>query len=83
MKLSDLVVIALDNEIGVLSSNPYRGNYGNCPNIVSFLQKLFFMHKQSLSQRQTRRVHTAILSANHSHHSIAAELFNICPFKMR
>ena len=42
-KLSDLVVIALGTQTGVLGSNFCKGNSGNCPDTVSFLEKLFFM----------------------------------------
>ena len=45
-KLSDLVAIALGTQTGVLGSNPCRGDSGNHPNTVNFLEKLFFMHKQ-------------------------------------
>ena len=65
-KLTDLVVIALGYQIGIPGSNPNRDISRNCPIVVSFLERLFVMHKQ-----------------NHSHHNIAAELFNICPFKTR
>ena len=35
-KLSDLVVVALGIQTGLLGLNSYRGNSGNCPNTVSF-----------------------------------------------
>ena len=44
-KLNDLVVIALGFQTGDLGSNPIRGMHSNCPNVVTFLQQLFFMHK--------------------------------------
>ena len=61
-KLSDLVVIALGLQNGVPGLNPTRGISGNCLDVVGPPKKIFFMHKESVSQQQTRRIHTAIPS---------------------
>ena len=42
-KLNGLVVIALGFKTGDPGPNLIRGMYTNCPNVVSFLQKLFVM----------------------------------------
>ena len=68
-KLNDLVVIALGTQTGVLGSNPCRGNFGNCANIVSFLEKLFFMHKQMKFTNQ-------IVTCEHSNASVMSQSRN-------
>ena len=53
-KLSDLVVRALVLQMKYAGSNPPGCIFITCLKVVSLLKKLFFLHKQSLPQQQTR-----------------------------
>ena len=62
------MVIALGTQTRVLGSNSCRGNSGNCPDTVSFLEKLFSMHKQMQF--------TKIVTCEHSNASVMSQSRN-------